>query len=353
MRSQRQRIAPWFVNPLRRVEWLLDESQVSRSARAVRVRFIIGSLFLAYGLLLEIITVRRSEVELAPLCFIIGSLPIFLNRLGRLGRYFIPVGLGLYAYAIAASYVVQFKLGVHYTTQIRIDRYFGAGSVPTVWLQQHLYHGNAGALEFFCVIIYLGHFVIPLALGAGLALSDRAREFKVLMFSILAVAVLGAITFVIVPTAPPWLAAQDGYLNGVHHILKQSMSNLHMASLAAQDGDASKYDVTAAVPSLHAAFPVICLVTAVYARLPRAVIVGLALDFLCVVFAIVYTGEHYVFDAIVGTAYALAAVLVVRLALEPEQRAAERSLEVAPDALAPAAGATAGPPLTAGFSPRS
>jgi membrane-associated phospholipid phosphatase len=162
-------------------------------------------------------------------------------------------------------------------------------------------------------------------LGLALAIGGRGRDFKLLMFGILSVAVLGSITFLVAPTAPPWLAADEGYISGVHHVLKQSLLDLHMTSLAGLEGDASKYDVTAAVPSLHAAFPLTCLLTCINARLPRWVVGAFVIDLLSVVFAIVYMGEHYLFDAIVGAGYAVVAWLLVRWLLGSDERPAASS----------------------------
>jgi hypothetical protein len=299
---------------------VLDDSPLSRSARATRVRHVVGLLFIAYGVLLFAISASHSHFGATPLVFIVLALPILFNRLGRLGRYFLPVILGLFAYSTAASYVDKYKLSVHYDLQIAVDRWLGHGTIPTAWLQAHLYHGHTGALETACVAFYTGHFWIPLAVGVALALLNRSEDFKFLMFSILAVSILGAITFLLAPTAPPWLAAQHGHLTGVHEILKQSLGDLHLTAFATVEGDPTKYDVTAAVPSLHTAYPLICLVAAARARLPRAAIAALTANFLGVIFAIVYMGEHYVFDVVVGAGYAGFALLLVRQALAPEVR---------------------------------
>ena len=61
------------------------------------------------------------------------------------------------------------------------------------------------------------------------------------------------------------------------------------------------------MPSLHVAFPVVCLLVALRARLPRLVVAAFALNVLAVVFAIVYMGEHYVFDALAGALCGLVA----------------------------------------------
>ena len=250
--------APSVRNPLRRIEWVLDESSLSQSHRAQGARIAVGTLFVIFGTVALVLGVKQDAVTLTPLMFIVGAIPIFMNRFGRFGRFFVPVVLGLFAYKFLSEYVIRYKLGVHYTPQIRIEEALTPGSsVPSVWLQEHLYHGRTGPLEVFSVVAYISHFIVPFVVAAVLAIYGRSREFKLMMFAILTVFVLAAITFLVAPTAPPWLAARHGYLTGVHHILKQSMYDSHMSSLAAIEGDGTKYDLTAAVPSLHAAFPLI------------------------------------------------------------------------------------------------
>lgn len=271
-----------------------------------------GSFFAAYGLLLFFLEAHRHDFRPAPLYFILFAVPIFFNRFGSFGRYFLPVFLGLFAYSEAASYAGTYTNGIHFKPQIVFDRHLiPGGALPTVWLQEHLYHGHTGWLEVFAVIAYGGHFLVPLALGMALVGAKRIRSFHVLMFSLLSTSLAAMIVFILAPTAPPWLAAQHGYIHGVHHILKSSLVDMHMTTLAAIDGNGAKYDITAAAPSLHTAFPVICLLAARHARLPRWAVRLLAANLVAVVFAIVYTGEHYVFDAVAGGALALAVWLVI------------------------------------------
>jgi hypothetical protein len=311
-----------FRRRLRRAAWYFDDSDASRSKGATTVRRIIAALFLTYAGVLEGTAIAHGNINTMPLFIVLGAAALLVNRFGRFTYYFVPVLLGLFAYVAAAQYVTRFSLPVHYTPQLRAEEYLTPGSIPTVWLQEHFYHGRTGVLEIFSFSMYISHFVVPLVLAVGLALSDRGRAFALLMFGILAASLLGEITFILAPTAPPWLAAQEGYVTGVHHVLKQTLYDLDLTKLAALDGDASKYNVTAAVPSLHVAFPVICVLTAVRARLPRVVVAGLVLNVLGVVFAIVYTGEHYLVDALAGVLYGLVAWLLVRRLLEPGWRRA-------------------------------
>lgn len=303
---------PTYRTPLRRIEWLLDDSAIARKRGARLTRIALALLFIVYGVIGEVLSIlRENDIKLTPIAFFIGAAAMLSNRLGTLSRSFIPVILGLFAYGTAADYATDLSLGVHYKPQIWLDQHLTPGPLPTVWLQQHLYHGHTGVLEGFAVFMYASHFFVPILFGAGLVLTARGHEFKNLMFSILTVSILATITFVLAPTAPPWLAVQDGYLHGVHNILKTSLSDLHMVSLSKLEGDPSKYDVTAAVPSLHIAFPVICLLVAIHARARRWVTAVLSFDVVGVAFSIVYTGQHYLVDAIVGGAYAVAAWLLV------------------------------------------
>ena len=144
----------------------------------------------------------------------------------------------------------------------------------------------------------------------------RGRElFMTHVFSLLLVSVLAEITFVLAPTAPPWLAAQSGHLPHVHEILKQALADLHMTAAAQAKGDPGAYNIVAAVPSLHVAWPTAGLLAILAFRLPRWVLVVQLIQLIAVVLAIVYTGEHYVFDALAGALYAVASWRLVRRAL--------------------------------------
>ena len=183
----------------------------------------------------------------------------------------------------------------------------GLGAIPTIWLQQHLYKGTTGPLEVFAIAMYVSHFVAPLLLAFLIWAFWRGRGFTDLLYGILVVSLLGEITFVLAPTAPPWLAADHGYIPHVHHVIKQGLYDLGLKDLAARKDEPGSYNIVAALPSLHAAWPVIGLLVIRKHRLPAWLFAAQAVLLVGVVFAIVYTGEHYLVDALVGCAYAFAA----------------------------------------------
>jgi hypothetical protein len=317
---------------LRRLDWKRVEARYDRPSEtpgAVRLRKGLALLFFAFAAAMTYASATHGDLNAGPFVILLGAAALFAGRGGRFVYYFVPVFLGLLGYSLAGGFAQDLKLGVHYLPQLRAEEWLTPGRIPTIWLQDHLYHGSTGPLEVFSVAMYVSHFWVPLAFGFGLAMANKSRAFRSLMFGLLAVAVLGEITFVLAPTAPPWLAAQNGLLPDVHHVLKQSLYDLHLGKLAELVGDPTKYDVTAAVPSLHVAFPVICVLTALRYRLPAWVTVLLVLNTIGVAFAIVYTGEHYLFDALVGVAYALVAWWIVHLLLGREASPVETSAPAA------------------------
>ena len=139
------------------------------------------------------------------------------------------------------------------------------------------------------------------------------------------------------------MAAEHGLLQ-VHHVLKQSLLDLHLTGMAAFIGDSHRYNVVAALPSMHAAFPVVALVVAVRYGLPRWLIALQAAQLIGVWFAVVYLGDHYLVDAVAGAAVALAGVAIAHRLLSrpaPRSERESRRCAIATPARATAAPATA------------
>jgi PAP2 superfamily len=287
---------------------------------ALRLRQAAALLIILFAGLLLVQSALHGK--LSPIGFVLGMLAfaLYTRRGGRFLRDWVPVALAFIAYGVTARAVPDLGLGVHYEPQIEAEKIVGLGTLPTIWLQDHLYHGTTGALEVFSIAMYVSHFVAPLLLAFLIWAFWRGRGFTDLLYGILIVSLLGEITFVLAPTAPPWLAADHGLIPPVHHVIKQSLYDLGLTDLAAKKDEPGSYNIVAALPSLHAAWPLIGLLVIRKHRLPRWLFVTQALLFVGVVFAIVYTGEHYFVDALVGCLYALGAWWLLHLVLRTGRR---------------------------------
>ena len=252
------------------------------------------------------------------------ALILFVGALiaGRADLFFRDWGVflaALLAWQFTAPVATQLSAPWHLTELIDADRFMFHGVVPTAWLQAHLYHpGVLEPWDVFAVAMYSLHFFTPLIVGFVLWLTNRALFHK-FAFAFVLVAVAGFATYIAYPAVPPWLAAH--HLVAYHHIyLRSPHGRVYLP------GVRNIFDVTAhhwynayngqitigflhqhidqigAMPSQHAAFPFLCLLFlrrqfGRWAYLGWLYIAGIT-------FSIVYLGQHYVIDAVVGFVYA-------------------------------------------------
>jgi membrane-associated phospholipid phosphatase len=137
---------------------------------------------------------------------------------------------------------------------------------------------------------------------------DRFRQFSI---RVVALAFAGMATFAVFPARPPWLAALDHVIPPTRRIILHVSNNLGAHTIGAIYEKGSHFaNAVAAVPSLHAAFPMLILlffwrtVGWAWRAFMSAYVIAMG-------FVLVYSGEHYVFDILLGWAYAAGTMLVV------------------------------------------
>jgi hypothetical protein len=325
---------------VRRIELLDRASEGDAGDRARVLRMVAATAFVTAAAFALVKGVMLAGIPSpAVVLLLMFGIALFANRLGGFLRDWAPVGLILLVYLTAFGLVSHLHLPVYYSLQIDADKMIGLGRLPTAELQSWIGHPPL-ALEVVCMLGYVSHFFFPLILGFYLWIS-RSPGFSRLMYADIVVSALAGVTQTIAPTAPPWLAAQHGLAPGVHDVLRMAMSDLGFSELARFKGDMHAYNVVAAFPSIHSAFPVIGVIIARRYRVPRWLLVAQICQLVVVWFAIVYTGEHYVIDIVGGVLYAVASVKIVdwaaaRLAARSAGRATRRPVPADSPELQPA-----------------
>lgn len=208
--------------------------------------------------------------------------------------------------------------------QIDVDKFLFFGSVPTVWLQQHLY--TPGTLPWYGVIawaVYMSHFFMTPLVAGVLWKIDRLR-FRRFAISVAALALLGFATYALFPAAPPWMASEHGLIGPTQRVIPQIWGQLGVPARFGVVGTGYQYaNDVAAVPSLHAAysllialelFPRAAVTTDVQRWWRAALRLVMAAYPLVMAFALVYSGEHYVVDVLLGWIYAAFVFFGVRWA---------------------------------------
>ena len=158
-------------------------------------------------------------------------------------------------------------------------------------------------------VVYFCHFVFPLTVGLALWLVDRT-QFLRYTTALMGMAFVAFIVFLLVPTAPPWYARDQGALHGFQKLITTTLpSNISPYYTALNPNK------VAAFPSLHAAFPFLSFLT-LRPLFPRASWLALGWCVLVWVSA-VYLGEHYVVDILGGVLLAWGAWVVTMRVIVP------------------------------------
>jgi hypothetical protein len=201
----------------------------------------------------------------------------------------------------------------HVLPQLDADRVLFGGTVPTVWLQDHLYDpAHVHWYDALASAVYMSHFVVSLAVAVALWTRSYA-VFRRYVWTLVALTLVTLLTYALFPAAPPWMASLNGYLPpGVDRIVTHTLSATGVDTVHALVTKGAAYaNAVAAVPSLHGGIPMMLLLFAWPLIGPRRRAL-LALYPIAMLLTVVYTGEHYVSDVLLGWVYAAGAVTLVR-----------------------------------------
>lgn len=218
----------------------------------------------------------------------------------------------------------------HLEPMIWFDELLGGGTIPTVRLQDAWFHPDDPRwYDYVCLAVYASHFVAAITVGAIVYFRAAAR-FTQYAYTFLVCSLAGFATYVLYPAIPPWMASEQGALPPTVRAPDVLWDHLGIDFLAKVfSGDPKYSNPVGALPSLHAAYPLMFLLLfwAVAPRVGRVVLVAYTL---AMAFVLVYFAEHYVFDVLVGWAYAAAAFAVVGATLAQRARRAARQETAGP-----------------------
>ena len=250
---------------------------------------------------------------------VLGLLAVSTTNLGGWLRSvvleWLPFALVLWAYDLLRGSADGLVFGTHYVPQIEADRLLFGGAVPTVWLQDQLWHGTSDLrwYDFAVWGVYMSYFVATYVV-AGILWFVARGLFRRYVATVALLAAMGFATFALFPAAPPWLASREGELEWTTRSIGPIGGEVPFIAFSWEDliERGSEYsNQVAAIPSLHAAYTL--LITLFLWRVaPRWSRPLLTAYPLAMTFALVYTAEHYVADILLGWSYALAALCVVQ-----------------------------------------
>jgi hypothetical protein len=315
---------------------------VRRRRRAVQA---IGAAVIVGGVALPIL---RRRLGLRPAAVLGGAAlaPISAAVIWPRTRTRDIVVCALQMYVYVAAYKMPNDDGdalaerVKLDYPIALDRILGFGKLPTTRLQHALHvHGEFARFEKVLVWTHWVWFVTPHAALAYVGSRDRSRLVRAGIMTY-GVFDLGVLAYWLMPTAPPWYAAERGRIGEPAAAEPVAVRRLMVeyGEHFWQDGWAPLYSVfggnpLAAMPSLHfATSAMAALLLSETGPIAGALGVGYA-GVLGV--ALVYLGEHYVVDLLAGFALCVAVRGAEPIARRPARRigrmiAATRRLALEP-----------------------
>lgn len=249
------------------------------------------------------------------LVFLIFLFMIF-SQAWEMFKHFGPFMIILLAYDGFRSLVPSLNAHIHYTLMPNFDKAV-FGTLPTVTLQKWLWHGHVQWYDFVFYGAYMMHFLLPIFL-AIIIWKLRESSYWQFVTAYLFTSFAAFAVFLAYPTAPPWLASQDGYIPHIARISGAVSGAMGIKNFPSVYNYFAANPV-AAVPSLHAAYSTLFSLFIFKLFGKKWGIISLIYPAL-IMFGVVYMGEHYVFDVVTGTLLGIAGYLIAPYLLKQIQR---------------------------------
>lgn len=213
----------------------------------------------------------------------------------------LPVTLFL-SYEYLRGLVPNLSLKAHIFPMINFDKVI-FGSLPTNSLQSLLFSdGIVHWYDYLATLLYMSHFIVPMFVCFILWLKNR-EDFKNYSLALLLLSYAAFATYIIFPAMPPWMAAQQNFIPEVAKIMEKVFANFPQPIDLPTVYKFVGANLVAAVPSLHAAYPLLTFLFIAQKSKAKSLLV---LPYVFGIwFSIVYLGEHYVFDIVIGSLYAI------------------------------------------------
>ncbi|MGD9935036.1 MAG: phosphatase PAP2 family protein [Dehalococcoidia bacterium] len=212
---------------------------------------------------------------------------------------------GIFFYTLLRAFADETAIPIRSDYVIEADRALFLGIHPVESLQSAFFSTtHVGLADYFAVAIHWSFFVAPHAMAVLIFLYRRPL-FRPYTATVVGTMYLGLLLFFLLPTAPPWLAASEGQLDGVYRVMDFVGGKVNQGTYESVYASLGEPNSVAAMPSIHMGVTfAMYLWSRIHAPawrwplLAYTAVMGLAL---------VYMAEHYVLDLAAGMACAFVA----------------------------------------------
>jgi hypothetical protein len=225
------------------------------------------------------------------------------QRIVQIAVDWVPIVLVLALYDLTRGVADSLGIGVHHTAMIDFDQFVFFGDTPTQWLQAHLNDPQViNGWDVGFTLVYTSYFVVPFALAGVLWVRDHPA-FVRFTRRLVTLSIAGVATYILFPAAPPWMAGEEGLLDGITRTTSEGWQVIGGGTAGLFSKGQTGVNLVAAVPSLHSAITAL-VVFFMWGRVRPWLRPLLALYPLAMGLTLMATGEHYFFDVMLGWIYA-------------------------------------------------
>lgn len=266
-----------------------------------------------------------------------------LSRARQYAIAFLPYGALWLIFTLLRSMANETGIPLRTDEVTRIERWLFLGETPTIWLQSRLFDPlNLSWYDYVTTFIHWSYFFVP-HLVAILIWRHSPELYRRFLATMLVILGMGLAIYFITPAAPPWLTADAAPQDDIYRVMANVGREIHAGLYERTYSAIGDPNPVAAMPSMHQGVTVAACLFVLHSS--RRWLRWGAFIYCCLMaYTLVYTGEHYVIDAIVGTAIAIYAYIVASrwmVAMGPLYQAAfrrHRRISARPDdhSLAPA-----------------
>lgn len=225
-----------------------------------------------------------------------------ISRFRSYAGAFLPYGAAWLIFTLLRSLADETGVPLRTTQVTAIERALFDGRIPTIWLQDHLFDPvHMHWYDYATTFIHWSYFFVPhvAAIIMWRKAPDHYRRYLIATVITLGI---GLMVYFLSPAAPPWLTADRAPQQDIFRVManvgRQINSSLYDRTYSAL-GDPNP---VAAMPSLHSAITFLVFLFSL--RAGWKVSVPMFTYAILMAFSLVYTGEHYVIDTLVGAAIA-------------------------------------------------
>lgn len=206
--------------------------------------------------------------------------------------------LSLLVFSMLRPYADETNMTLHIGDLAEMEAWMFGGTIPSVWLQDQFFNPRSlGPLDWFATQMHWSYFIIPHAMTIAVFVL-RPKDFERQVLTIVGIFIVGLAIYFVAPAAPPWYAARVGEIPYLFRIMNDVGAQLNAEFYSTGYRAFGETNPVAAIPSLHQAvtFGVVLLAW----RINRNLGIGLFIYSLLMGFSLVYLGEHYVIDLLIG-----------------------------------------------------